>query len=494
MKTFHDLDTEKRFEVVGERQTVDEDSKIHLDHTPLTGTLVIDGYRRNLSGLNLASDEFYIDYHERSGYKLATQAVTIGPGNIGVTVTASYTGVGTIIFARDMNEIKSFMDEGAAKIMDDKIAGHSEDKTVHQDIRDAVEDARKEIGDNIDVHNRNTLAHEDIRNAVKGVSDELEHYQRGIQTTIKNAIGNAVGNGINAHNYEENAHPIILRRIQTEVDRLEALIGTTLVYRGDVETFQDLPMAEPEPDPDPAGSTQGSGTGTTEPTESTEPTEEPATEPDVESEAAETDAQDYDDAPEEKHYATVGDVYRVITAAPEYGVRALDFVLWAGASWLPLTSGVWDAIEAMGKRLDELVRQVSGCCEIESWFLGTGGSGIDYIPHEDEVEPITDEEVDEWFTPPSTAPRIRADDFVTADDVDEWFVGTKEAEMRERAEIDEIVDSPLPDGWTPDEYELGPGDIDDVYADPTSDPDWEPSEDELTKPEIHEAVEEGNED
>lgn len=484
MKKFHDLDTEKRFAVTGEQQTIDSDSKIHLDHTPLTGTLVIDGYRRNMSGLNLAADEFYIDYHERSGYKLATQTVEFGPGNIGVTVTASYTGVGTIIFARDMNEIKTFMDEGAAQLMGERIEAHSADENAHQDIRQAVDVMEGKITEKIDEHSRDGTAHEDIRNAIGNVSEDLERYQRNVQSTISAEVKRSVESGLSAHDYDENAHPIILHRLETEIGRLESLIGTTMVYRGEVMLFQDLPMAEPGTPMEAGEETEPTGTGLAEPI---------VLEPDEEDET-ETEAQYYDDAPEATHYATVGDVYRVMTAAPEYGVRAMDFVVWAGRSWLPLAGGAWDAIEAMGKRLDELVRQVSGCCEISSWFLGTGGSGIDYIPHEDEVEPITDEEVDDWFEPPSTAPYIQTGELVTKEEVDDWFVGTKEAEERERAEIDEIMEAELPEDWTPGEYEIGQAEIDAIYADPTPDPGWEPAEGELTKPEINEAVEEGNKD
>ena len=109
LKEFHDFDPAKPFAIISEKQTISE-NKIRLDHTPLKGSVFILGFTENTSGKNILSNEFYIDYQEKNGYRTASQWVTFGNGNDGRTVYINYQGVGTLLLARDMNKIENFMD------------------------------------------------------------------------------------------------------------------------------------------------------------------------------------------------------------------------------------------------------------------------------------------------------------------------------------------------------------------------------------------------
>ena len=108
MQTFHDYDIKNPFDVTAESQTI-TDSKVTLNYTPLQGSVTITGFTENTSGTP-AKGEFYIDYAVNSQYRMATQVVKFNTEDNGTTVSVTYKGVSTIIFARHMNEIKEFIE------------------------------------------------------------------------------------------------------------------------------------------------------------------------------------------------------------------------------------------------------------------------------------------------------------------------------------------------------------------------------------------------
>ena len=110
MIEFHDYDPANPFAVTGETQTI-ADGKVTLNYTPLQGSVSITGFTETTSKTP-AKGEFYIDYSAGTEYRMATQVVVFNTADNGTTVTASYSGVSTLIRAKHFNEIKSFM-EGA---------------------------------------------------------------------------------------------------------------------------------------------------------------------------------------------------------------------------------------------------------------------------------------------------------------------------------------------------------------------------------------------
>lgn len=108
MQTFHDYDIKNPFDVTAESQTI-TDGKVTLNYTPLQGSVTITGFTENTSGTP-AKGEFYIDYAVNSQYRMATQVVKFNTEDNGTTVSVTYKGVSTIIFARHMNEIKEFIE------------------------------------------------------------------------------------------------------------------------------------------------------------------------------------------------------------------------------------------------------------------------------------------------------------------------------------------------------------------------------------------------
>ena len=107
---FHNFSPSTPWSVTGETKTIASDGTIFLDYTPQNASLSIEGFTSTNDGGNQAAGEFYYDYAVSSNYKAATQIVYFNTSKAGTTVTVSYTAVGQVIKADQMNEIKSHME------------------------------------------------------------------------------------------------------------------------------------------------------------------------------------------------------------------------------------------------------------------------------------------------------------------------------------------------------------------------------------------------
>ena len=121
LKDFLDLDTENIVDISDEKQII-SGNKIRLNHTPFKNSLEIAGFTENLTGQDLDENEFYIDYSAGTGYRLATQFVYFGGSHDGEEIIANYKAVGSLILARDLNNIKALIADLYAEIEEIKFA------------------------------------------------------------------------------------------------------------------------------------------------------------------------------------------------------------------------------------------------------------------------------------------------------------------------------------------------------------------------------------
>ena len=114
MISYHDYDPVHPFDVFGEKHII-RDCKIILDYVPLKGSVTIEGFTENTTG-SPGRGEFYIEYGDEDNYRTADSVVHFSEGYEGYMATVDYQGVSTILRAKDLNEIKLFMEQGASEL------------------------------------------------------------------------------------------------------------------------------------------------------------------------------------------------------------------------------------------------------------------------------------------------------------------------------------------------------------------------------------------
>ena len=124
MIEFHDYDPAHPFPVASEQHII-QDSKITLDYVPLKYSITIEGFRENTTG-SPQMGEYYVEYGDADNYRSADQVVHFPDGYDGLMVAVAYQGVSTILRATHMNEIKTFMENGASELAARIIVLHEE--------------------------------------------------------------------------------------------------------------------------------------------------------------------------------------------------------------------------------------------------------------------------------------------------------------------------------------------------------------------------------
>lgn len=121
---FIDWNPENPTPITGERHII-EDGKIRLNHAPLKGSVVIQGFSEDSTGFT-PSGTFFIRYGESDNYRTADQYVHFNPEANGLLVTVSYQAVSTLIRAEHFNEINRFMELGVQEIVAKMLIEHEE--------------------------------------------------------------------------------------------------------------------------------------------------------------------------------------------------------------------------------------------------------------------------------------------------------------------------------------------------------------------------------
>lgn len=104
-------------EILGEVHTI-KDGQILLDHIPFENSIEIAGFRQTETA-NLLPNQFFCLYGADQYYRESNCIIYFNPVHEGETVSVDYLQVGTIITAKDLNEIKE----------------HIENDTIHGDIK-----------------------------------------------------------------------------------------------------------------------------------------------------------------------------------------------------------------------------------------------------------------------------------------------------------------------------------------------------------------------
>ena len=153
MISYHDYDPAHPFDVFGEKHII-RDCKITLDYVPLKGSVTIEGFTESTTG-SPERGEFYIEYGDEDNYRTANSIVRFPEGYEGYMVTVDYKGVSTILRAKDLNEIKSFIEHGASELAARIIVLHEQSlmdewRAIFSEHCDHVCRALEEIRDAVD--------------------------------------------------------------------------------------------------------------------------------------------------------------------------------------------------------------------------------------------------------------------------------------------------------------------------------------------------------
>lgn len=115
---YHDYNPSNPWQVTGEQHTITSDGTIRLVYVPFKGSQVggtnvqISGYTETINA-QPGTTEFYIDYQDAAAYRPALGYVQFNVAQAGQTVTVSYYGVSTILWADDINQIQTHINNTA---------------------------------------------------------------------------------------------------------------------------------------------------------------------------------------------------------------------------------------------------------------------------------------------------------------------------------------------------------------------------------------------
>lgn len=115
MPVFRDFNINSPFPISNKTYTIDSSGLIRLDYIPKKGTVVITGYEETTESSPTAT-QYFVDYQDITGYKTAQGYVKFHKSKTGVTVTPSYMGLGTIVWADHMNGVRGHIDNDSTHL------------------------------------------------------------------------------------------------------------------------------------------------------------------------------------------------------------------------------------------------------------------------------------------------------------------------------------------------------------------------------------------
>lgn len=113
MIEFHDFDPANPYAISNERHAI-SGNMITLDHLPQKGSVTIEGFTETSGPPSVG--EFRVDYGYNGNYRTSMQTVTFAAGYDGMEVSVSYNGIGTLLRAKHINELRAFMETGASEL------------------------------------------------------------------------------------------------------------------------------------------------------------------------------------------------------------------------------------------------------------------------------------------------------------------------------------------------------------------------------------------
>ena len=109
MIEFKDYDPANPWLVSNESQVINSAGKVTLNYIPLKGSITVTGYTETTSqtpGLT----EFYVDYQDSTTYRTAKGILQFNVSAATQSISVSYSGVSTVIWAKWLNEFKTYME------------------------------------------------------------------------------------------------------------------------------------------------------------------------------------------------------------------------------------------------------------------------------------------------------------------------------------------------------------------------------------------------
>lgn len=113
MIEFHDFDPANPYSIENERHTI-SGNMITLDHLPQMGSVVIEGFTEVTTVPS--AGEYRVDYGYNNNYRTSMQAIYFAAGYDGMEIAVSYNGIGTLLRAKHINELRRFMETGASEL------------------------------------------------------------------------------------------------------------------------------------------------------------------------------------------------------------------------------------------------------------------------------------------------------------------------------------------------------------------------------------------
>ena len=212
MKKYFPYDLSNPQPVAGELHRI-LNGQIRLDHIPTENSLEIHGYIAAKSATHLC------DYSRSTNYREANRIVWFSTSQDSKQVSCSYLACGSPVTADDMNEIKSYMENG-----DDKFSTLNETVTT---LKNSVAELKIDSSKSITEHNQDTDAHSDIRDEITSNQQQALLAIANMNRTIADAENNARAavNSVSLHITDPTAHNDIRTDISNLRDEMNSLSG-----------------------------------------------------------------------------------------------------------------------------------------------------------------------------------------------------------------------------------------------------------------------------
>ena len=140
--------------------------KIYLSHLPLVNSVSISGFLQADTPSDVNPNSFWCDYRLDDGYRSANGEIIFDPSQNDKFVQISYLAIGTVLRAKDMNEVATSLD--SLNLTRDNL----NDSISNLNIKIGVESDRS--SQNIQSHNENPIAHPAILDSLQSSKSEFD--------------------------------------------------------------------------------------------------------------------------------------------------------------------------------------------------------------------------------------------------------------------------------------------------------------------------------
>lgn len=231
MEKYFPYDTSNPQSVVGETHTI-KNGQVRLRHIPQENSIQIAGFTQADSPAALQFNEFYCWYASDTLYRDSNRLVYFSNLRNGSTVNVTYSAIGTVVIADDMNEIKAHMENTDTQFVNVNFALNQQSNEI-LNLRNQIAGLDTLGGGNVDVHDADHNAHQFIQGLIQTEESARIIADNNLQTSIQaeqSARAAADSNLQSSISAETSARTSADNNLQTQINGKMTFAGTSTAF------------------------------------------------------------------------------------------------------------------------------------------------------------------------------------------------------------------------------------------------------------------------